>query len=87
VFFGLGNFLAQQDLETDDPAPLHRDGVIIEVTVTRAADGYRVSRAGYVPTFVDAPSDVVVLAPPFSAARTTATLTSSGAPLVDLTPR
>lgn len=87
VFYGLGNFLAQQDLETDDPTPLHRDGVIVEVTVTRGADGYRVSGAGYIPTFVDAPSDVVGLAPAFSAARTAATLTSSGAPLVDLTPR
>jgi hypothetical protein len=45
-----------------------------------------VTRVGYVPTFVDAPSDVVRLAPPFSRRRTAAVLTSLGAPLVDDTP-
>lgn len=87
VFFGLGNFLAQQDVQTAEPTPPHRDGVIVQVTVAPSEGGWAATGAGYVPTFVDAPSDVVRLAPDFSAARTAATLTSRGAPLTDLTPR
>lgn len=87
VFFGLGNFLAQQDVQAADPTPPHRDGVIVQVTVAPSAGGYKVTEAGYIPTFVDAPSDVVRLAPDFSAKRTAATLTSRGAPLTDLSPR
>lgn len=88
VLYGLGNFLAQMDVPASRPNPAHRDGVIAEVTFTPAADGdWRIDQVGYVPTFVDAPSDRVVLAPPFSRERTTATLTSMGAPLVDVTPR
>ena len=86
VFFGLGNFLAQMEV-TDDPTPPHRDGVIVQVSFTQGADGRWVtSEAGYIPTFVDAPSDVVRPAPEFSRRRTTEMLTSRGAPLVDLTP-
>ncbi len=88
VFYGLGNFLAQMDVPASDPDPPHRDGVIMEVTFTPTGDGdWRIDQVGYIPTFVDAPSDRVVLAPPFSRERTTATLTSMGAPLVDITPR
>ncbi len=87
VLFGLGNLLAQQEVYSDDPTPPHRDGVIAQVTFTIASDGsYDVSQVGYVPTFVDAPSDIVRLAPDFSRARTEQVLTSRGAPLVDLTP-
>ncbi len=88
VFYGLGNFLAQQDVPATDPAPPHRDGVIVEVTFAPRPDGgYAATQAGYVPTFVDAPADVVRLAPEFSRHRTASTLTSRGAPLLDLTPR
>ena len=87
VFFGLGNFLAQQEVAASVPDPPHRDGVIAQVTVTPSPSGWAVTAAGYVPTFVDAPSDVVRLAPDFSRERTVATLTSRGAPLADLTPR
>ncbi|MDR7304244.1 CapA family protein [Haloactinomyces albus] len=86
VLYGLGNFLSQQDVSASDPNPPHRDGVIAEVTFTPATDDdWRISRVGYIPTFVDAPSDRVVSAPPFSRERTTKTLTSMGADLVDLT--
>ena len=88
VIFGLGNFLAQQEVSASDPTPPHRDGVIVKVTFGRATDGsYKVSQVGYVPTFVDAPSDVVRLAPDFSRTRTERSLFARGAPLVDLTPR
>ena len=88
VVFGLGNLLAQQAIMPGEgPTPPHRDGVIVRVSVDRGASGrYAVTRVGYVPTFVDAPSDVVRLAPPFSKRRTVAVLTSLGAPLVDDTP-
>jgi poly-gamma-glutamate capsule biosynthesis protein CapA/YwtB (metallophosphatase superfamily) len=87
VVFGVGNFLAQQEVTPPDVTPPHRDGVIIRVTIARAAaNHYVVSRVGYIPTFVDAPTDVVELAPPFSARRTTAILRSEGAPLSDDTP-
>lgn len=87
VIFGLGNFLAQQEVSAGDLTPPHRDGVIIEVTFAAAPDGsYDVAQVGYVPTFVDAPSDVVRLAPEFSRARTEEALFRRGAPLVDLTP-
>jgi len=88
VVFGLGNLLAQQALMPGDgSSPVHRDGVIVRVTVARAGSGlYAVTRVGYVATFVDAPSDVVRLAPAFSRRRTAAVLRSLGAPLVDDTP-
>ena len=88
VVFGLGNLLAQQALMPGEGrTPPHRDGVIVRVTVARGQSGrYAVTRVGYVPTFVDAPSDVVRLAPPFSRRRTAAVLTSLGAPVVDDTP-
>jgi poly-gamma-glutamate synthesis protein (capsule biosynthesis protein) len=88
VVFGLGNLLAQQALMPGEgTTPPHRDGVIVEVTIGAGPDGrYAVRRVGYVPTFVQAPQDVVELAPPFSRARTSAVLKSMGAPVVDLTP-
>lgn len=88
VVFGLGNLLAQQALMPGEgTAPPHRDGVIVRITIAPAAAGrYAVTRVGYVPTFVDAPSDVVRLAPPASRRRTVAVLTSLGAPVVDDTP-
>jgi poly-gamma-glutamate synthesis protein (capsule biosynthesis protein) len=88
VVFGLGNLLAQQALMPGEgTAPPHRDGVIVLIDIAAGPSGrYAVRRMGYVPTFVDAPSDVVRLAPPQSRRRTTRTLTSFGAPLVDLTP-
>lgn len=87
VLFGLGNFLAQQSVYSSDPTPPHRDGVIVEVSIEPAADGrYAVTQVGYVPTFVEAPGDVVRLAPAVSRDRTVDVLTSRDAPLVDLTP-
>lgn len=87
VIFGLGNFLAQQTTYDSDPTPTHRDGVMVEVTFALAADGsYDATQVGYVPTFVDAPSDVVRIAPDFSRQRTETALNARGAPLVDLTP-
>jgi poly-gamma-glutamate capsule biosynthesis protein CapA/YwtB (metallophosphatase superfamily) len=88
VIFGVGNFLAQQAVTPPNLTPPHRDGVIVQVTIARGARGrYAVTRVGYVPTFVDAPTDVIRLAPPFSRRRTVAVLTSYHAPLVDDTPR
>ena len=88
VVFGLGNLLAQQALMPGEgTAPPHRDGVVVRVTIAAGADGrYAVRRMGYVPTFVQAPEDVVRLAPPASRARTSAVLRSMGAPLTDDTP-
>jgi poly-gamma-glutamate capsule biosynthesis protein CapA/YwtB (metallophosphatase superfamily) len=88
IVYGVGNFLAQQEVIAPNLTPPHRDGVIIRITLTPAAGGrWKVSRVGYIPTFVNAPSDVVQLAPPFSRARTTAILTTYHAPIVDDTPR
>ncbi len=89
VVFGLGNLLAQQALMPGEgTAPPHRDGVIVRVTIGAGSNGrYAVRRVGYVPTFVQAPQDVVELAPPASRARTTAVLRSMGAPVTDDTPR
>ncbi len=89
VVFGLGNLLAQQALMPGEgTAPPHRDGVIVRVTIAARPDGhYAVRRVGYVPTFVQAPQDVVELAPPASRARTSAVLRSMGAPIADDTPR
>jgi poly-gamma-glutamate capsule biosynthesis protein CapA/YwtB (metallophosphatase superfamily) len=88
VIFGVGNFLAQQEVTPPNLTPPHRDGVIVRVTITPGSGGrWRVSRVGYVPTFVTAPSDVIQLAPPFSRSRTAAVLTAYHAPLVDDTPR
>jgi poly-gamma-glutamate capsule biosynthesis protein CapA/YwtB (metallophosphatase superfamily) len=86
VVFGVGNFLAQQEVTAPDLTPPHRDGVIIRVTIARTGPKYAVTRVGYIPTFVDAPSDVVELAPPFSRTRTATILRSEGAPVVDDTP-
>ena len=88
VVYGLGNLLAQQALMPGEgTAPPHRDGVVVLVDIAAGPSGrYAVSRMGYVPTFVDAPSDVVRLAPPLSRRRTSRTLGSLGAPLTDLTP-
>lgn len=88
VVYGLGNLLAQQALQPGEgTAPPHRDGVVVRVTIAPAAGGrYAVRRVGYVPTFVQAPVDVVRLAPPASRARTSAVLRSLGAPLTDDTP-
>ena len=88
VVFGLGNLLAQQALMPGEgTAPPHRDGVIVRVTIAAGPSGrYAVRRVGYVPTFVQAPQDVVELAPPTSRARTSAVLRSMGAPLTDDTP-
>jgi len=88
VVFGLGNLLAQQALMPGEgTAPPHRDGVIVRVTIAPAPGGrYAVRRVGYVPTFVQAPQDVVRLAPPFSRNRTSAVLRSMGAPITDDTP-
>jgi poly-gamma-glutamate synthesis protein (capsule biosynthesis protein) len=89
IVYGVGNFLAQQSdgVTAADPNPPNRDGVIVEPTFTRQSDGhYTITQMGYVPTFVDAPSDVVELAPAFSRQRTVASLSAMGAPLVDLTP-
>lgn len=87
VIFGLGNFLAEQGASGSNPPPLHRDGVMVEVTFGLTYDGsYDIARVGYVPVFVDAPSDVVRIAPDFSRRRTESALYARGAPLVDLTP-
>jgi poly-gamma-glutamate synthesis protein (capsule biosynthesis protein) len=88
VVFGLGNLLAQQALMPGEGStPPHRDGVIVRVTIAPGAGGrYAVRRVGYVPTFVQAPADVVRLAPPFSRSRTSAVLRSMGAPITDDTP-
>lgn len=87
VIYGLGNFLAQQTVYSGDPTPTHRDGVMVEVTFAVATDGsYDIEQVGYVPTFVDAPSDVIRIAPDFSRERTETALNDRGAPLVDLTP-
>jgi poly-gamma-glutamate capsule biosynthesis protein CapA/YwtB (metallophosphatase superfamily) len=88
VVFGLGNLLAQQALMPGEgTAPPHRDGVIVRVTIGAGPDGrYAVRRVGYVPTFVQAPQDVVRLAPPASRTRTSGVLRSMGAPLTDDTP-
>ena len=88
VIYGLGNLLAQQVVYPPDLTPPHRDGVIVTVRVEKNAQGrYAVTRVGYVPTFVDAPSDVVELAPPFSAKRTVAIVTEYHAPVINDTPR
>jgi len=89
VVYGLGNLLAQQALMPGEgAAPPHRDGVVVLVHLGAGPSGrWAVRRIGYVPTFVDAPSDVVRLAPPLSRRRTAATLTALGAPLTDETPR
>jgi len=88
VVFGLGNLLAQQALMPGEgTTPPHRDGVIVRVTIAPDPTGrYGVRRVGYVPTFVQAPEDVVRLAPPFSRNRTSAVLRSMGAPIADDTP-
>jgi hypothetical protein len=88
VVFGLGNLLAQQALQPGEgTTPPHRDGVIVRVTIAPGPTGrYAVSRVGYVPTFVQAPADVVRLAPAFSRRRTSAVLRSLGAPITDDTP-
>jgi poly-gamma-glutamate synthesis protein (capsule biosynthesis protein) len=88
VVFGLGNLLAQQALMPGEgSAPPHRDGVIVRVTIGPGAGGrYAVRRVGYVPTFVQAPPDVIRLAPPFSRSRTSTVLRSMGAPITDDTP-
>lgn len=87
VIYALGNFLAQQAVSAANPTPPHRDGVMVEVTFGRSADGsYDVTRVGYLPVFVDAPSDVVRMAPDFSRQRTEGALFARNAPLVDLTP-
>jgi hypothetical protein len=88
VVFGLGNLLAQQALMPGEGStPPHRDGVIVRVTIAPGPGGhYAVRRVGYVPTFVQAPADVVRLAPPFSRNRTSAVLRSMGAPITDDTP-
>jgi Bacterial capsule synthesis protein PGA_cap len=89
VVFGLGNLLAQQALMPGEgTAPPHRDGVIVRVTIAPGPSGrYAVRRVGYVPTFVQAPQDVVELAPPMSRARTSAVIRSMGAPVTDDTPK
>lgn len=86
IVYGVGNLLAQQEVLSSDPTPPHRDGVIVRATFSKDGDDWQISQMGYVPTFVDAPTDVVRLAPDFSRQRTVAALTSMGAPLVDLTP-
>lgn len=87
VIFGLGNFLAQQTVYGSDPTPPHRDGVMVEVTFGLTADdSYDITQVGYIPTFIDAPSDIVRIAPDFSRERTETALNARGAPLVDLTP-
>jgi poly-gamma-glutamate synthesis protein (capsule biosynthesis protein) len=88
VVYGLGNLLAQQELMAGEGrTPPHRDGLLVRVTIAPGPAGrWAVSRVGYVPTFVDAPSDVVRLAPPFSRSRTSAVVRSMGAPVVDDTP-
>jgi hypothetical protein len=88
VVFGLGNLLAQQALMPGEgTAPPHRDGVIVQVNIAARPNGrYAVRRVGYVPTFVQAPQDVVELAPLASRARTSAVLRSMGAPITDDTP-
>ncbi|MFL6130001.1 MAG: CapA family protein [Mycobacteriales bacterium] len=88
VVYGLGNLLAQQALMPGEgTAPPHRDGVVVLVHLARGPSGrWAVRRVGYVPTFVEAPSDVVRLAPAPSRQRTARTLTSLGAPLNDETP-
>lgn len=83
IVYGVGNFLAQQD----NPNVANRDGVIVEPTFTYENGRYRITRMGYVPTFVATPGDVVELAPPDSQERTVKSLSAMGAPLVDLTPR
>ncbi|RCW45765.1 poly-gamma-glutamate synthesis protein (capsule biosynthesis protein) [Halopolyspora algeriensis] len=87
VLYGLGNFLAQQDVSASDPNPPHRDGMIAEVTFTPTSGGdWRIDRVGYIPTFYDASRGRVVVAPPFSRKRTTKTVTSMGADVVERTP-
>ncbi|CAN5253338.1 CapA family protein [soil metagenome] len=87
VIYGLGNFLAQQAVYADDPTPPHRDGLMVEVTFGAGADGaYTATEVGYLPIFVDAPADVIRLAPDFSRERTEAAVRSRDAPLTDLTP-
>src|SRR5690242_6026542 len=85
VVFGLGNLLAQQALMPGEGStPPHRDGVIVRVTIAPGSTGrHAVSRVGHVPTFVQAPDDVVRLAPAFSRSRTSAVLRSMGAPITD----
>lgn len=88
VIYGLGNFLAQQTVHPPKLTPPHRDGVIVRVTIAPGPLGrYTVQQVGYIPTYVDAPRDVIQFAPPFSRARTVAALTALGAPVVDDTPR
>jgi poly-gamma-glutamate capsule biosynthesis protein CapA/YwtB (metallophosphatase superfamily) len=88
VIYGLGNFLAQQSVHPPRLTPPHRDGVIVRVTIAPGPRGrYAVTQVGYVPTYVNAPLDVIQFAPPFSRVRTVAALTAFGAPLVDDTPR
>lgn len=82
IIYGVGNFLAQQD----DPTPTNRDGVIMEATFTKADGKTTLTRMGYVPTYVDEPSDVIELAPPVPRLRTITALEAMHAPLVDLTP-
>jgi len=88
VVFGLGNLLAEQALMPGEgTAPPHRDGVVVRATIAAGPGGrYAVRRMGYVPTFVQTPEDVVRMAPPASRARTSAVLTSLGAPVIDDTP-
>ncbi|MGI9092721.1 MAG: CapA family protein [Mycobacteriales bacterium] len=86
IIYGLGNLLAQQQLDGTTQTPPNRDGVIMLPTFRRDGGHYRITSMGYVPTFVDLPGDHVVYAPGFSHDRTAATLGSMGAPLVDRTP-
>jgi poly-gamma-glutamate synthesis protein (capsule biosynthesis protein) len=86
IIYGLGNFLAQQETNSDQAHPLNRDGVIIEVTFARSGSHYAISKVGFVATMVAVPSDVVQIAPSFSHERTAAILRSMGAPVTDVTP-
>jgi hypothetical protein len=88
AIYGLGNFLAQQNVHPPKLTPPHRDGVIVRVTIAPGPHGrYAVTQVGYIPTYVNAPLDVIQFAPPFSRARTVAALTAFRAPLIDDTPR
>ncbi len=88
VVYGLGNLLALQSKAFD--APPNRDGIVVMPTFTRGADGrYRVSRMGYVPTFIRLTEGTirVTLAPGPYRERVRQIVDQYGADAIDLTDR
>lgn len=86
IIYGLGNFLAEQQIHAGEPPIPNRDGVIVESTFALRGGRYVITKMGFVPTFDTLPGDRVVLAPPAERARVSSTIRAYGAPAVDVTP-